>query len=92
MIKTAKWKLKLSIKTVIKYNLTKGENMVSKSALERAELQAEIKRRGGEQMRKEENAAARRGLFMLLFALIWGAMKLIFNIGKSIINHNSLDE
>ncbi|MBR1399115.1 MAG: hypothetical protein IJ564_02940 [Alphaproteobacteria bacterium] len=60
--------------------------MVSKSALEQAELMAEIERRGNEQVRKEQNAEVRRGLFMLLFAMIWGTIKLVFKFGKFAID------
>ena len=38
------------------------------------------KRMEYEQKRKEQNAEARRGLFMLLLALIWGVIKLIFSL------------
>lgn len=56
--------------------------MVSKSALEQAELMAEIERRGNEQVRKEQNAEVRRGLFMLLFTLIVGFFKLVFAMSE----------
>ncbi|MBQ8671931.1 MAG: hypothetical protein IJ525_05370 [Alphaproteobacteria bacterium] len=60
--------------------------MVSKAALEQAELLAAIKKRGDEQVHKELNAEKRRGLFMLMFALIWVIIKTVFSLGKIILD------
>ena len=50
--------------------------MVSKSALEQAEMMAEANKSA----KQQQNATARRGLFMLLLAIIWGILKFIFKI------------
>lgn len=59
--------------------------MVSKSALEQAELKAKGERITAMEERQQQNAEVRHGLFMILFAVIWGAIKLVFNLLKFFI-------
>lgn len=69
--------------------------MVSKSALEQAERLSAQRMGEYEQKQKAQNAEVRRGLFLLLLALVWGIIKIIFHIVKSIVEssnkYNSLD-
>ena len=64
--------------------------MVSKSALEQAEMLATADRLAENQAKKEQSAEVRRGFFMLLFAIVWGIIKLIFDVYKSLRNDETL--
>ena len=69
--------------------------MVSKSALEQAEMLATADRLAENQAKKEQSAEERRGFFMLLFAIVWGIikffLKIIFAILKKSSSGNSYD-